>query len=278
MIGAVAVGMFHRPELGLIIAGSHYISSILLGLIMRFYRGDQQEQQNREKYIKQDNSLTEHNILKKALNELVEARKNDGRNPGKLMGDAVRESVNTLLMIGGFIILFSVVTRILALMGIVNLLSSVLVFILQPFNFSSEMVLPLISGIFEITNGVNLASQTSAPLMEQLIICSIIIAWSGLSVHGQVATMVDGTDINLKPYIYARIIQGLLAGFTTYILLIFSSRYTEPVFSSFLPAFSVKNNLQFISILILFILSTTLFLSLLIYFLRKIRITFFRVN
>ena len=37
MIGAVAVGMFGMPQLGITIAGAHYLSSLLLGLLMRYH-------------------------------------------------------------------------------------------------------------------------------------------------------------------------------------------------------------------------------------------------
>lgn len=37
MLAAVAVGMFNNPGLGVLIAGTHYLSNITLGLILRFY-------------------------------------------------------------------------------------------------------------------------------------------------------------------------------------------------------------------------------------------------
>ena len=39
MLGAVAVGMFHRPDLGLLIAATHYLSSVIIGILLRFYQG-----------------------------------------------------------------------------------------------------------------------------------------------------------------------------------------------------------------------------------------------
>src|SRR5699024_4157942 len=37
IFGALAVGLFHRAELGIIIAASHYAGNILVGFVMRFY-------------------------------------------------------------------------------------------------------------------------------------------------------------------------------------------------------------------------------------------------
>ena len=48
-----------------------------------------------------------------AFSALHQTRIKDNRPIGKLLGDAVMSSVQTLLMIGGFIILFSVVNKLL---------------------------------------------------------------------------------------------------------------------------------------------------------------------
>ena len=194
----------------------------------------------------------------------------------------MKESINTLLLVGGFIILFSVITKILAVTGIITYISSLLMFILRPFGFSKTMILPMISGIFEITNGANLVSQTQTPLLEQLIIVNAIIAWSGLSVHAQVATMINGTDINIKPYIFARIIQSLLAGITTLFFFIPLNDKISPAFSRFITTNNIDlsvNNIMFL-IFIIFsgILIVSLGLSLIIYFIKKINIIFFHVS
>ncbi|MBM7624231.1 sporulation integral membrane protein YlbJ [Sporohalobacter salinus] len=212
MIGAVAVGMFSKPELGLILATAHYISCIIIGLTMRFY-----DPPNSNEDVT-TSPYEEKGLIKHAFAELYRARKNDGRPLGKLMGESIMESVNTLLLIGGYIILFSVFTKILHLMGITKLLTFILTPILKLFSIDKSLILPIISGLFEITNGADLASQTNAPLIQQIIITSGIIAWSGFSVHAQVATMVNGTDIRTKPYIWARVLHGIVASIVTAII------------------------------------------------------------
>ncbi|ADL12912.1 sporulation integral membrane protein YlbJ [Acetohalobium arabaticum] len=230
MIGAVAVGMFGKPEIGLTLAAAHYISCIIVGLTMRFY-----DPPNSNEDVK-TSPHQEEGLIKHALGELYRARKSDGRPLGELMGDAVMEAVNTLLLIGGYIILFSVLTEILHLMGITKLLTAILTPILKPFNIDTSLILPIISGLFEITNGADLASQTSAPLIEQIIITSGIIAWSGFSVHAQVITMVKGTDIRIKPYIWARVLHGITASIVTAIIFnplqSISPLDTAPVFAN----------------------------------------------
>ncbi len=261
--------MFHRPELGLIIAGAHYLSSLSLGILMRFYRG------NENVNIHKRTGKIPHNknLFKNAFTELITARKNDGRSLGELLSDSVRESINTLLLVGGCIILFSVITRIIIVTGLINIISNFLINILTPLGLSQFSILPLISGFFEITNGTNLASQAQTALYEKIIIANIIIAWSGLSVHAQVAAMINGTDIKIKPYIFARTIQSILAGIFSVILLKLSGGKIEATFLPFLPeVIHIRNFLLLMLCMILIILGIIILLSLLIHYFKKILI------
>ena len=144
------------------------------------------------------------------------------------------------------------------------------------------MILPLICGLFEITNGSNLASQAAAPLNQQLIITSGIIAWSGLSVHAQVMTMINETDLRIKPYLWARVLHGILASLITYLLIgpgnMLSNSFLKPI--AFNPQqLNIKiNYLGYISQIgfsILFILISAIFLSLLIHLVKRITIISF---
>lgn len=272
MIGAVAVGMFHRADLGIIFAAAHYISSLLVGFVLRFYKGSGEKES-----IIVNKTRRRKNILSYAVDELIEARKKDGRSTGELIGDSIKESINTLLMVGGFIILFSVITKMFIVTGLISTISGLLMLVLKPLGLAETMVLPLISGFFEITNGANLASQAQAPLLHQVIIANAIIAWSGMSVHAQVATMVNGTDIKLKPYIFARILQSILAGFLTIFLFKPFQNTIQTTFLPFLEGFNTQSGFIMISAIFLLILLISFSLSMIIYFLQKIRVVFFRL-
>ncbi|WP_153188179.1 sporulation integral membrane protein YlbJ [Anaerobacillus alkaliphilus] len=211
IFGAIAVGFFHNPALGIVLALSHYLGNFCVGLVMRFHGSKKEETTQKDK----DNKLS----LKTALHMLHQERLKDGRPIGKILGDAVQSSVSTLLMIGGFIILFSVLNRLLSLLDITTLLSLFVSVILAFFHMPNELSLPLISGIFEITLGGQMASQTgAATLFQQVIITSFILAFSGFSVQAQVASILAETDIRFKPFFIARLFHGLFAAFFTVIL------------------------------------------------------------
>ncbi|OLO40979.1 sporulation integral membrane protein YlbJ [Alkalihalophilus pseudofirmus] len=211
IFGAVAVGFFHNPALGVILALAHYIGNFCVGFIMRFHGGKEilvkEEEKNKGKGFKH------------ALNSLHRERLKDGRPIGKLLGDAVQSSINTLLMIGGFIILFSVLNKLLSLIGVITVLSSFTSIFLTFLSISSELSIPLISGLFEITLGSQMTSEAeNVLLLQQVIIVSFILAFSGFSVQAQVASILADTDIRFKPYFIARIMHGFIASLVVIIL------------------------------------------------------------
>ena len=210
MVGAVATGMFHNPVLGATIAAAHYISSIMVGLTLRFWGREESNSVSNKRQHRQGN------LFKYALDELYNARNRDSRPIGKLLGDAVTSSMHTMLLVGGFIILFAVLVRVLVNIGVLNLLAVPLTWLLKPLQIGSEIMTPLVSGVFEITLGAHEASLALLDPRIQLALTSATIAWSGLSVHGQVAAIISSTDIRYTPYLMARIIHGLYAAVVTY--------------------------------------------------------------
>ena len=63
------------------------------------------------------------------------------------------------------------------------------------------------------------AKTATATLGQRLIIASAVIAWSGLSVLGQVMSVIHGTDLRIRPFIIARFLQAVIAGFYTWLFL-----------------------------------------------------------
>ncbi len=210
MLVAVAVGMFNNPGLGVLIAGAHYLSNLTLGILLRFYARN-----NTRRYPSPP--VGARNPLARAFRALLQVQRLEKRPVGKIMGDAVRNSIVNLLNIGGFIILFAVIIRLLTATGFINVLASFLGVFLIPLGFSPEILPALGSGVFEMTVGSKLASETTVPLTQQVVAVGMILAWSGLSVHAQVASMIAETDIRMLPFILSRIGHTCLAGIYTYI-------------------------------------------------------------
>jgi sporulation integral membrane protein YlbJ len=227
IFSAISVGFFANAKLGILLALAHYLGNICVGLIMRFHgKNEKQENKNKEKQF----------ILFQAFQSMHETRVNDKRPFGKLLGDAVYSSISTLLMIGGFIILFSVLNSILALINVTALLASFISIILAVFYIPEVLSVPLLSGLFEITLGSKLTSAIeNVTLLQKVVITSFILGFSGFSVQAQVASILAETDIRFKPFFIARIFHGVFAAVLSFIL--FDPIYKQNIGKAF-PVFS----------------------------------------
>lgn len=134
---------------------------------------------------------------------------------GRIVNEAISESVATLFMIMSFIVLFSVLLRVLEATDVLPLLAAPIAAAFHLLGWAPTLVGPAIKGVFEIDIGAAAAAQAQAPFLQQLMLASAIIAWSGLSVHGQVASVLTGTDISMKPYFLARLLHAVFAAVFT---------------------------------------------------------------
>lgn len=211
IFAAVATGFFANETLGIILALSHYLGNIFVGIIMRFHGKEEHEMRKGRKAFRNFS-------FRNAFNALHLTRINETRPFGKLLGDAVISSVQTLLMIGGFIILFSVFNKLLSLVNITDAIAFFTSYFLSLIKLPSELSIPLISGIFEVTIGSQMVSETKVDLFHQLIVTSFLLAFSGLSIQAQVASILAETDIRFKPFFIARIIHGCIAAMLSFLL------------------------------------------------------------
>lgn len=229
MLVAVSVGMFKEQSLGLIIAGAHYLANLTVGFLLRFYG-------RRDTEVLPTVIHSRDRLLRRAWWQFAGALQKENRPPGRLLGDAIISSVNKLLAIGGFVIIFAVIIRILTKIGVLSGLAGILSLALEPLGFQPGAIQALTQGLFEVTLGTKAASEAPVPFGQQVVVAGICLAWSGLSVHAQVASMVSETDIRMTPFVFARAGHAILAAIYSYMLLRAGplSHLTRPVFQ-YLP-------------------------------------------
>ena len=208
IVGAVSIGMFGTPELGITLVLSHYIAAIIVGFAMRFHPGEESVQAKRSS-----------GYFSRALRELDNARKKDGRSFGLLFGESVRDTFAAMLFIGGCIMMFSVLIEVLTESGLMAFITHMMAPCSRLLGIDPSLSAAVVNGFFETTIGSQSASVSSAPLVQKAMAASLVIGWSGLSVHTQVAAMLHGTNIRLFPYLIARLFHGILAAICTAILL-----------------------------------------------------------
>jgi sporulation integral membrane protein YlbJ len=212
IFAAVAVGFFANASLGMILAMAHYSSSILVGFLMRYYRPDAPPSPSATRKSR--------SILWRALREMHQARLTNSRPLGRLLSEAVTSAMHTLLLIGGFIIVFSVLVHLMEDIGLTLLLAKVAANLFQSLSIPPPLAHPWIAGLFEMTLGSQMTSSTAnhIPLPYKLLIVSMIMGWNGLSIHAQVISMLSKTDIRYFPYFCAKILHGFSAGVITLLL------------------------------------------------------------
>jgi len=208
MLTAVAVGMFGKPELGLVIAGSHYLANIIIGLALRFY-GCKEPQTHW--------AGTQSWSIRSAISALLQHQRTERQTLGKLLGEAVSLSITKLINIGGFIILFAVIIRLLTEFGVIGQIAAIMGTLLAPLGFAPDILTALANGFFEMTIGNKMASEAGANELQQLMAVGMILGWSGLSIHAQVASMIAQTDLRINLFLISRIIHAMLAACLTWL-------------------------------------------------------------
>lgn len=204
IIGSVGVGMFNDSKIGFLLLLTHFISSIIVGIFFRFYRSN-------EKIIPQ-NSYKANSKGTFKLSML-----------GNIMGNAIKNSISTLLVICGYMIFFSVLANILMMTKISTCFSNLISVILNLLSFPTDASLPLFNGILEVTGGISELSKMNIVTPESLSIVAFILGFGGLSICMQVSSIISHTDLSLAPYLIGKILQGFIASILTFIIAKYST-------------------------------------------------------
>ena len=206
ILGTVGIGLFYDISIGILLLITHLLSALTVGIIFRFWK---------YKSVINDNCTT---ISKSYYNKNISPPKFS--DLGGIISDSITKATSTTLLIGGFVVLFSVIISILNTSKMFTLLSDLLAPVFSLFGVSKEFLEPLFSGIVELTIGVNLISQIPSKfLIINIVLCSFLLGFGGISILLQVFSIISKSDISIKPYIIGKLLQGTIAAFYTYIAL-----------------------------------------------------------
>ena len=204
IIGTVGILMFKNTAIGILLFITHILACISVGIIFRFWKKNKQSELYNLKNSSKINTKKEVSFS----------------NLGEVLAESITSSISTILLIGGFVVIFSSIISILQSSGILNLISTCLSPIANSLNIDTTFISSILTGILEITNGINSISNIACKKISiNIIITAFLLGFGGISVLLQVWSITSKTDLSIKPYIYGKIIQGFLAGFYTYILI-----------------------------------------------------------
>ncbi len=222
MIGAVSIGMLNNPSIVPLVIYPHYFGALTIGFLFRFYKKGE------------DNLSHYYTLQKKNLNASANnINKNIKKTPiGKVISDSVKSSINTITLIGGFMIIYTVLVEIIFTSNFFSLFINFMQKLI-PVQINIEVTKALFAGIFELTTGCKKISTTNLGLMQKVILINFLIGWSGFSVHSQAISFLSNTDINSKIYIIAKLLHGSLA--SIYTILLYTFIYKDIISPSFYP-------------------------------------------
>lgn len=227
IIGTVGTSLFCDTRTGFLLLFTHILACITVGFIFRFWK---------------KNSIS--HFEQKKLDNLPSVTLNFS-NFGEILGKSILNSINTLLLIGGFIVFFSVIISIIKSSNILNMLYPICKYLNINFDFVNSIIL----GLIEITNGIQIISKIpSFSLSINIILCSFLLGFGGISVLLQVSSIISKSDISIKPYILGKILHGFLASFYTFLFLKYSNIFNLDFNST------LKFNTTFIVILFFIVL------------------------
>jgi sporulation integral membrane protein YlbJ len=205
-IGSVGTAMLGSSHIGYILLISNYLSCFIMGIF-----------------------LPGKSISEKIIHNDPE---NNNKNIGNIVKHSVDNSITTCLSIGGFVILFSVITNMIKS----NILFDIAVRNINILkNINKELISGALLGLIEMTNGCYLISIASIDMYIKVIVISFLLAFSGLSIISQVHSFTYKYNLSMKKYIFRKLIQGCIGSAISIVI------YKFPLFNFSVQTFNSQH-------------------------------------
>lgn len=205
ILSSVGVSLFGDTKTGILLLCTHILSCVTVGIILGKFSVNRCEENNymKTKAIVQNNNVTLKNL-------------------GEVLGSSINNAISTILLIGGFVVIFSVIISILNSTHALDFFSKFLNPVLNFLGFDLNFSKPLLSGIIELTNGVKSVSTVHIKAISQnIVLCAFLLGFGGFSVLLQVFSIISKTDLSIKKYFIGKLLQGFIASIYTFLALKF---------------------------------------------------------
>lgn len=221
IVCTIGILMFNNISYGIILTISHFLASIILGIVIKT---------SKPRVIIQQTKIKE-NSFKKIYSYF------------DVITLSVLATLKTLGLIFSYTIIFSLIPTLF------------LNYITIP-----EIYKGLITGIFELSNGIKIISNLNINITTKLVIISFILSFSSLMVIMQIYSFVYKAKVKFLSILKHKFMQGIISSTITYILLKIIKVQTVPVFSN---SYELTKNLIILpsTIYMFFVLFTIILLS-----------------
>lgn len=185
VLGTVGIGLFNNTQLGYIILISHYIGALLNGLI----------------YRQKDTSDT----------IILSTQKSDN-----FLNESMTSSILSIMTVGGFIALFYMILHLLLSINAFEIFS----ILFNLLGVSSEVTTPILAGIFEVTTGCIMLSNTTLNIDIITIILSFLISFGGISIHAQAYCFLKNFDMPYSKFLLQKFTHAILSLLITVLIIV----------------------------------------------------------
>jgi len=198
ILGTVGITLFYDSSIGLLLLFTHILACISVGIVFKFWKKNIKEKRNTD--------TLSTNITFNSL--------------GEVLSKSILSAINSVILIGGFIVFFGIIFSILQKTYILSFLKILLIPIFNLFNIKTNFIIPILTGILELTNGVTAISTiASKNLSINVIVSAFLLGFGGISIMLQVLSITSKSDISIKPYILGKLLHGTLAAFYTFLII-----------------------------------------------------------
>ncbi len=136
---------------------------------------------------------------------------------GGILGSAIISATKSVLMIGGFVTIFSVE---LSILDSTKALPAFALILAQILHIKPDYIVGFLTGFLEFTNGLYRISEIhSKSISINLILSAFIIGFGGISVTLQVLNIISKNKLSIRTYIFGKLLHGALASLYTYLIL-----------------------------------------------------------
>lgn len=218
IIGTVGISLFGNTAIGALLFITHILGSLTVGFLFRFWK----LKEKNPPVFKQNNKTS---FVQPKIKDL-----------GKILSSSITKAVSSVILISGFVVFFSVVISILNNSKILYFISLLFKPISNLLNLDFAFVKPFLSGLIELTNGLQAISQISVKsISTNIVLCALLLGFGGISIMLQVFSIISKSDLSIKPYILGKILHGLFAAIYTYLFIRYIPYFNfdiTPVFSN----------------------------------------------
>ena len=180
------LGAVGNSTLGYLLLIPSYLSAIIMGIITK--------NKKREKKL--------------SLSKEVITENKSTFNIGEVIKKSIEDASLNILVLCGYVIMFSVIISMLKTLfistGTLTNLSSML-------NIPADIFNGLFLGSIEVTNGCNIIASSNLSLFSKLLLLSFLSSFGGLSIIMQTSSFFYKENVSIIKYFLFKVLQGIIA-------------------------------------------------------------------